>query len=380
MKELFITEVLRRKLIKYAISAFVLIGTAAFPSVFAQTSAFNFQGRLNDGTDPANGHYDLQFKLYDASTGGNRIGPIVNRLDQLLVNGVFSTTLFFGPSAFRINENRFIEISVRPAGSPNAYVILGARQQVSSVPYAIHADLADFADNANNATQAANSDFAQNSANLGGVPAGDYARLNVANSGNAAFGTVSPNTRLTLSGGPTWTSSAWTASMNMQNASAMGWEANTSGQRFGIGQTNGGLYFFRTISSFGSTLTPAQVDVRITDNGNITQPIERNGLAKAMVFVDPTLPADQYIVRCYNGITDSSSGNCGFTMKRLGVGNYFINFGFQVSDRFFYVTAASAARTAIANPSGSNTVHVDTRTIIVDPGGDADSSFYLIVF
>ena len=33
----------------------------AFP-VEAQTTAFNYQGKLNDGGNPANGAYDLQFK------------------------------------------------------------------------------------------------------------------------------------------------------------------------------------------------------------------------------------------------------------------------------------------------------------------------------
>ena len=31
-------------------------------AVSAQGTGFNFQGRLNDGTTPANGSYDLQFR------------------------------------------------------------------------------------------------------------------------------------------------------------------------------------------------------------------------------------------------------------------------------------------------------------------------------
>lgn len=351
----------------------------------AQTSAFNFQGRLNDGTSSANGRYDLRFRLFDSITAGEQIGQTQTRPNQLLINGVFSTILNFGGSAF-VGGDRFLEISVRPNGTEDVYVILGARQQILSVPFAVRSLSATNAENALNATNATNAQTAQDSNSLGGQPAANYARLNFLNTGNlqttgsVGFGTVAPNTRLTLSGGAPWTSASWTASMNMQNASAIGWEANGSGQRFGIGQTNNGLHFFRTISGFGSTLTPAQYDLVITDNGNVTQPLERSGLPKGMVFVDPTLPADQYIVRCYNGVTGATSGNCGFTMSRLGLGNYVVNFGFQVSDRFFYVTAASPARTAIANPAGVAGVHVDTRTIIVNPGGEADSSFYLIVF
>lgn len=365
-----------------------VISAALFILVFvqfivAQTSAFNFQGRLNDGTSPANGRYDLQFRLYDAITGGQRVGPIVNRPDTLLINGVFSTTLDFGVIPFRTIEDRFLEIRVRPAGSTNEYVVLGARQQILASPFAVLAAVAQYTDDAGNAM---NAETAQNSLSLGGVPASEFARLNFANtgtfriSGNVGFGSAAPNTRLTLSGGAPWTSAKWTASMNLQNGSAIGWEANTTGQRFGVGQTNNGLHFFRTISGFGSTQTPAEYDLVITDNGNLTQPVERSGLPKGMVFVDPSLPADQYIVRCYNGITGAASGNCGFTMSRLGVGNYVVNFGFQVSDRFFYATATSGARTAGAKPAGQAGVNVDTRTIIVDPGGSADSSFYLIVF
>ncbi|MGB7749644.1 MAG: hypothetical protein WBN75_20420 [Verrucomicrobiia bacterium] len=37
----------------------------------AQGTAFNYQGKLTDGANPANGIYDLQFTVYDAAGGGN---------------------------------------------------------------------------------------------------------------------------------------------------------------------------------------------------------------------------------------------------------------------------------------------------------------------
>lgn len=176
-------------------------------------------------------------------------------------------------------------------------------------------------------------------------------------SGNAGFGTVAPNTRLTLSGGPQWTSNGWTASMNMQNASALGWEPNGSGQRFGIGQTNGGLYFFRTISGFGSTLTPAQVDLQITDNGDVAQPMERNGVVKAMVAVT----ASGAIARCYNGVSGSSNGNCGIVItSQPTAGLFYVDFPFQVSNRFWLVTSVADFQlnsdfTAHVDPTATST-------------------------
>ena len=38
--------------------------TAVNPAL-AQGTAFTYQGRLNDAAGPANGNYDMQFKLYD---------------------------------------------------------------------------------------------------------------------------------------------------------------------------------------------------------------------------------------------------------------------------------------------------------------------------
>ena len=39
----------------------------------AQTTAFTYQGRLTDGGTPANGNYDLQFALWDSSSGGSQM-------------------------------------------------------------------------------------------------------------------------------------------------------------------------------------------------------------------------------------------------------------------------------------------------------------------
>jgi len=43
----------------------LLIAISTFLSVFAQTTAFTYQGSLKDGATPANGNYDFEFKLFD---------------------------------------------------------------------------------------------------------------------------------------------------------------------------------------------------------------------------------------------------------------------------------------------------------------------------
>jgi hypothetical protein len=57
--------------IKRLLSASLAIAALIIPSSLqAQGTAFTYQGRLNDGANPANGSYDLAFALYDAASGG----------------------------------------------------------------------------------------------------------------------------------------------------------------------------------------------------------------------------------------------------------------------------------------------------------------------
>src|SRR5262249_2091632 len=103
---------------------------------FAQTTSFTYQGKLTDSSAPANAFYDFVFTLWDASTSGNQIGSPVTVQNTAVVDGIFTVTLDFGASAFN-GGNRFLEISVKPTGSPALPTLLSPRQQVLSAPYAI---------------------------------------------------------------------------------------------------------------------------------------------------------------------------------------------------------------------------------------------------
>ncbi len=78
------------------------------------------------------------------------------------------------------------------------------------------------------------------------------ARMVIKDGGNVGIGTISPNHQLSLGRGPGWTWANWGGSIELENATAIGWKTNTAGNRFGIGHTNGGLYFFRTASDPGT--------------------------------------------------------------------------------------------------------------------------------
>ncbi len=75
------------------------------------TTAFTWQGRLTDGTNAANGLYDLTFLLFNDSTGGLALGT--NTFPgTVLSNGTYTATLDFGADAFN-GDARWLELALR---------------------------------------------------------------------------------------------------------------------------------------------------------------------------------------------------------------------------------------------------------------------------
>lgn len=108
-------------------------------TAFAQgTTAFSYQGKLNDGTNLAHGNYDLTFALYATISGGSAVaGPLTNSA-TIVTNGLFSVTMDFGSSVFN-GSLLWLEIGVRTNGSATAFTTLSPRQQLLPVPYALYA-------------------------------------------------------------------------------------------------------------------------------------------------------------------------------------------------------------------------------------------------
>ncbi len=137
---------------------------ASASATFAQTTAFTYQGKLTDAGNPANGPYDLQFRLFDALVSGTQVGSTLVRDDVPVVSGIFTVTLDFGAAVFS-GANRWLEIGVRPGASTGAFTPLIPLQPFTSTPYAVQSL---------NATNAANATTAQNALQLGGVAANQY--------------------------------------------------------------------------------------------------------------------------------------------------------------------------------------------------------------
>ena len=192
---------------RWAFAIFVsLILAAAAATARAQTTTFTYQGRLTDNNFPANTTYEMQFKLFDTSSGGLQLPqptPITITFTVAgsnavsIVNGAFTVPLDFGSGVFT-GADRWLEISVRKPSDPPGFTLLTPRQQITSSPYSLRASGAAIADIATNALSSADS------AKLNGQPGSAYvlttdsrlsdARNPLAGSANYIQNTTNPQT------------------------------------------------------------------------------------------------------------------------------------------------------------------------------------------
>ena len=102
---------------KCLFSLAILLASGAITRTPAQGTSFTYQGRLQDAGTNANGSYDFQFTLWDASSGGTQQpqpSPVtVTRNSVAVVNGVFAVQLNFGAIAFP-GADRFMEAQSPP--------------------------------------------------------------------------------------------------------------------------------------------------------------------------------------------------------------------------------------------------------------------------
>ncbi|MGC9943430.1 MAG: hypothetical protein ABSE48_16505, partial [Verrucomicrobiota bacterium] len=116
----------------------------------AQGTAFTYQGRLDDGGNPADGLYDFRFKLALDPLGDNYAGDpyITNAI--FVTNGLFLTSVDFGPAAFT-GVNYWLEVDVRTNNPANTlgYTSLSPLQALNSTPYAVLATTANSANQLN---------------------------------------------------------------------------------------------------------------------------------------------------------------------------------------------------------------------------------------
>ena len=127
----------------------VAIGLLGVSEALAATplgTTFTYQGQLKENGTPMNDPARaMQFRLYDASTGGWLAGWVAFPGGVDVEQGLFTVQLDFGVNAFDGNK-RWLEIDVLKPGV--GYITLTPRQEITATPYAMYAPHAAFADDA----------------------------------------------------------------------------------------------------------------------------------------------------------------------------------------------------------------------------------------
>jgi hypothetical protein len=121
----------------------------------APGTAFAYQGYFTDSGKPADGLYDLSFRLlgdqYEVVAGG---GPMWSNTDFLrpaagwtvedvmVQDGQFQVDIDFGPAVVYDGSVRFLEVAVRAGASAGEFRILVPPHRLVPVPKALHANAA----------------------------------------------------------------------------------------------------------------------------------------------------------------------------------------------------------------------------------------------
>jgi hypothetical protein len=124
-----------------SIASLALAATA-----LAQSTAFTYQGELNAAGQPANGTFDMRFRIYAAPSGGGAYLPTTCVDNVAVVNGKFTASISAG-SAFNAHADRYVEVDVRAdtgltCGNTSGFTTLAPRQAVSHAPLAMRANTA----------------------------------------------------------------------------------------------------------------------------------------------------------------------------------------------------------------------------------------------
>lgn len=206
--------------------------------------------------------------------------------------------------------------------------------------------------------------------------------------GNLGIGTTNPQAGLELRGaGIQERVTDATSGNSLVLQAGTGINTKITGYNYGTGTA---VPLYISVDGANTILNPAGGNVgigalapnaKLSVSGNITQNSPSFGIPKAIVFVQ----ANGTIARCYNGVTGSTTGGCGFSVTGSS-GTYTVNFGFDVSARFYSMTSSSVWLPGVAALTGRLGLDGSTPNVIhatfwrTSDHATTPSDFTLIVY
>jgi hypothetical protein len=120
--------------------------------------------------------------------------------------------------------------------------------------------------------------------------------------------------------------------------------------------------------------------------GDAGQNRSSGGWVKAMAVINPSNPAGQQVVRCFNSQIPSGTPSCGISAASGAVGFWRLDFGFDVTDRFVLITPRYSSRgdwngvVANGGPAGGSLVNLVDVTLAYNGGEHTNAGFCVLVF
>jgi hypothetical protein len=116
----------------------IAVAALAWSTASAQvTTAFTYQGELEQSGTPATGDYDFEFRLYDMQTGGAQVAGAISVADLFVDGGLFSVELDFG-NVYGLAD-LWLDVRVREGASGGSFTPLLPRQKITPAPIALNA-------------------------------------------------------------------------------------------------------------------------------------------------------------------------------------------------------------------------------------------------
>ena len=295
--------------------------------VRAQTSAFTYQGQLNDGASAANGTYQMQFSLFDAATNGTQSGATITNTTVTVLNGIFTVQLDFTAAPLATGATRFLQIAVKKP-SDATYTTLTPRQPITSSPSSIRTINAGTSDALSTACAACVTD-----AQIAGI-SGSKVTGTVANAANATNAQTANNASSATTATNATNAVNVTGTVAVANGGTGATSATAARTNLGLGSlatvtpsgTASATTFLRgdntyaAIPSSGSSIGTTLLG-RSTSNSNATAPAYLNivGLGALFLSTQANLPTTAEVVMPIAGTADTLYIKTGGTAPTFAV-------------------------------------------------------------